>query len=71
MGLMKSLYDQLTAKNIKPIALAAALEVDRATVSRWNKRKVPAERVRSVAGVTGIPAHDLRPDLFVKSGPTA
>lgn len=38
--------------------------VDKSTVSRWVSRQVPAERVRHVSELTGIPFHLLRPDVF-------
>lgn len=41
--------------------------VGRAAVFKWEARKVPAERVRQIEAVTGIPASDLRPDLFPSS----
>jgi DNA-binding transcriptional regulator YdaS (Cro superfamily) len=44
--------------------LARAVEVDKATVTRWSNGRVPPERVRDVEKVTGIPPHDLRPDLW-------
>lgn len=43
--------------------LARAMKVDRATVTRWSKSDVPAHRVAEIAKQTGIPAHELRPDL--------
>lgn len=44
--------------------LARALGVDKATVTRWGQKRVPAERVLDVERVAGIPRHDLRPDLY-------
>ena len=37
--------------------------VDKSTVYRW-QRKVPAERVIDIEKASGIPRHQLRPDLF-------
>lgn len=34
------------------------------TISKWEKRRVPAERVLEVERKTGIPRHRLRPDLY-------
>lgn len=31
-------------------------------ITQW--KKVPATRVADVSGITGIPAHELRPDVF-------
>jgi len=44
--------------------LARLAKVDKATVTRWSSRRVPAERVLDVERLTGIPRHDLRPDLY-------
>lgn len=43
--------------------LARELKVNKATVSRWNKKKVPTERVSAIEQATGIAMCDLRPDL--------
>ena len=45
-------------------ALSRDLDVSPSTVLRWIERRVPAERVRAVSEATGIPPHELRPDLF-------
>lgn len=42
--------------------IAAQLGLTRAAVTTW--RKVPAARVQRVAEITGIPAAQLRPDIF-------
>lgn len=44
--------------------LATALSVDRTTIWRWCNGRVPADRLREVEMVTGIPRSDLRPDIF-------
>jgi DNA-binding transcriptional regulator YdaS (Cro superfamily) len=41
--------------------VASELGITRAAVATW--KRVPAERVRDVARITGIAPHDLRPDL--------
>ena len=46
--------------------IAAAAGITSQAVSRW--QRVPARWVAIVADVTGIPAHELRPDLFVPPG---
>lgn len=43
-------------------ALARALGIKQAAVSQWHR--IPAERVPDVAAATGIPRHELRPDLW-------
>lgn len=42
--------------------IAAELRITRAAVSTW--KRVPAERVAEVERITGIPRHELRPDLW-------
>jgi DNA-binding transcriptional regulator YdaS (Cro superfamily) len=42
--------------------IAAAAGVTPSAVSQW--QKVPAERVLSVAEITGLAPHELRPDVF-------
>ena len=47
-------------------ALAAAVGVTQPTIFDWlNRMKmIPAERVPDVESATGIPRHELRPDLW-------
>jgi DNA-binding transcriptional regulator YdaS (Cro superfamily) len=48
-----------------PTKLAKAIGVDHSTVIGWRRaNRIPAERVRAVAVASGIPAHQLRPDIF-------
>jgi DNA-binding transcriptional regulator YdaS (Cro superfamily) len=42
--------------------LAKAVGLHRA--SRWYWTRVPPQHVKAVAAATGIPAHELRPDLW-------
>lgn len=44
--------------------LARGSGVDKSTVTRWSKSRVPAERVGEVSRITGIPVEVLRPDIF-------
>jgi DNA-binding transcriptional regulator YdaS (Cro superfamily) len=46
------------------------MRVNKATVSRWlsDAGRVPAERVLSFELMTGVPRHDLRPDLYPAPG---
>jgi transcriptional regulator with XRE-family HTH domain len=34
------------------------------TISKWEKGRIPAERVLEVSRLTGIPPHRLRPDIY-------
>jgi len=43
-------------------ALACALRIKPQAVSAWDR--VPAERARDVEAITGVPRHELRPDLW-------
>lgn len=47
-------------------ALARQLGVKQQTIFGWlhHSRQVPAERVLAVERVTGIPRHELRPDIY-------
>ena len=45
-------------------ALAERLGVERTTVWRWERGRVPADRLRTVERLTGIPRETLRPDLY-------
>lgn len=49
--------------------LAEALHVTRSAISQW--RQVPAERVLDVERATGVPRHELRPDLYPPHPETA
>lgn len=42
--------------------LAHQIGICKQAVSRWHR--VPLERVREVEAITGIPAHEIRPDTF-------
>lgn len=43
-------------------ALARALGIKHNAIYSW--KQIPAERVPSVSDLTGIPRHELRPDLY-------
>lgn len=58
-----NLHSLLGARSMRLIDVANALGVNKATVTRWAQRRVPYDRVGDVSRVTGIPPHELRPDL--------
>jgi DNA-binding transcriptional regulator YdaS (Cro superfamily) len=41
--------------------------VHKTTVSRWERKKVPPERVIEIEARTGVPRQSLRPDLYPSS----
>lgn len=53
-----------TDNNLSLEELAPKFKVNKTTLSRWETGQVPAERCHDVEEVTGIPCHDLRPDVF-------
>jgi DNA-binding transcriptional regulator YdaS (Cro superfamily) len=59
---MEKLLEYLNAERGRRQALAAALECSPSAISMW--KQVPAERIGVVSRATGIPPHDLRPDIF-------
>lgn len=52
------------ANDVSLGALAARLGVDKATVWRWERSRVPAEKLLKVEQITGVPREKLRPDLY-------
>ena len=61
---MTYLIAALENRKVKRVQFAAMAGVDKATVTRWTQRKVPAERVPEVSERTGFSRHELRPDLY-------
>lgn len=51
-------------ESITQADLAARLGVQPPAVCKWERGRIPAERVLDVERVTGIPRHELRPDLY-------
>jgi DNA-binding transcriptional regulator YdaS (Cro superfamily) len=62
--MVQALRKSLQARNLRLADLARSLKVDKATVTRWDQKRVPAERAEDVKRATGIPLHELRPDLW-------
>lgn len=59
---MSTPIEILRAQGWRPSKLAKALKgITPQAISQW--KQVPAERVVEVETVTGIPRHELRPDL--------
>lgn len=49
-------------------ALGRAVGVSRYAVHLWARTGIPAHRAGLVSRVTGIPLHEVRPDLFDPPG---
>lgn len=60
---MSRLATLLKNRDMKLIDLARKLNVNKATVSRWNEKEVPSDRLADIERETGIAPCDLRPDL--------
>jgi transcriptional regulator with XRE-family HTH domain len=70
---MKKIRAWRKERNITIDAAGELLGVSGVQWSRYEtgKRRVPAESVLALSKLTGIPAHELRPDVFpVPSGPS-
>lgn len=50
-----------------PAALGEAMGITRQGIGQW--RRVPSERVLTVERLTGVPRHELRPDLYPPPSP--
>lgn len=63
---MSKLKDWQNAANLTADEAAAKLSISRVQWFRLlnGSRKISALRVNEVSRVTGIPAHELRPDVF-------
>lgn len=57
----------MKARGLKLIDVSRRLGVDKATVSRWAQKRIPAERVIDVERLTGVSRNELRPDLYPAS----
>ena len=47
-----------------PTRLAEKLGIAQPSIQQWRARGVPAERVIAVEAATGVPRHELRPDIY-------
>ena len=57
-------FRKLAQHGIRPSKLALDAGVWRGTVTKWSRTRIPAERVLDVERITGIPRHELRPDIY-------
>lgn len=66
LGFMENILRKWREENrLTQTELAERIGIDQPSLSRWERGgKIPAERVRKVSEVTGIPREELRPDLF-------
>lgn len=62
MGGMEKLISWLDGERGRRKRLAESLGILPGALSQW--KRVPADRAEKVADITGIPAHELRPDVF-------
>lgn len=52
------------------VTVATALGIDHSSVSKWQQRnRVPHERALALEKLSGIPRHELRPDLWPAPAP--
>ena len=56
------------ANGITQAQLGEMLGVGDAAVTKWEKGRVPAERVLDVERVTRVPRYRIRPDLYPPPG---
>lgn len=57
--------DEAVRRKGSQSALARALNTSPQVVQQWqSKRRIPAEWVLKVERETGVPRHELRPDLY-------
>jgi transcriptional regulator with XRE-family HTH domain len=68
---MSSLSELLKTRGLRLADVARSLNVNKATVTRWNGKAVPLDRLAAVEKATGIPAKELRPDLAELMGDAA
>lgn len=61
---MSNFSKLLAQRNIRAVDLARDLKLNRSSITLWGLRRVPAERVIEVEKLTGIPRHEIRPDIY-------
>ena len=62
---MKSISEKICSSGFTLTQIAQQLGVDKSRVVRWRQSgRIPAHRVLDMERVTGIPRHELRPDIY-------
>lgn len=59
---LRAMKPVLSEKGLTFADIAFHLGITRQAVSGWHA--IPAEWVKKISDLTGIPPHDLRPDLY-------
>jgi DNA-binding transcriptional regulator YdaS (Cro superfamily) len=60
-----SVVDRIISTYGGGAALARRIGVSRNAIWQWrDKGRIPAERVLDLENITGIPRHEIRPDLY-------
>ncbi len=61
MNTIDKVFDSFNSQ----VEMAKALRVGKAVVNNWKRRKkIPIEHVAEISRLTGIPAKELRPDVW-------
>ena len=61
---MSALKQHRADRDLTLEAVGNRLGVDKSTISRWERRGVPADRILEVSNRLGIPREKLGPRLF-------
>ena len=69
--MQSSLRHLLNEKGLCLADLSRLTGLDKSRMTRWDQNKIPAEKVLLVEALTGIPRHDLRPDIYPAEGRSA
>ena len=62
--MMLDLRSVLARRGMNLADFARKAGVNKSTVTRWAQKQVPAESIVAIEAATGVPRHELRPDLF-------
>ena len=58
------ILDRVCGKLGSQAALAELCRVSPQAISKWKASGIPPKQVRTIEAATGIPARELRPDIF-------